>query len=198
MTASGRAGFLDGQILIAMPGMADERFVRSVVFLCAHSDDGAMGIILNQLAPTLSFAELLSQLDIVPRATDRAGPDAGAGMRVHHGGPVESARGFVLHSPDYFIENATLPISESVALTTTLEILKAIADGRGPQQALLALGYAGWAPGQLEQEIQANGWLICAADAALVFDSELNTKYDRAMRKLGVDLGQLSPVAGHA
>jgi putative transcriptional regulator len=198
MTAMRRAGFLDGHILIAMPGMADERFVRSLVFLCAHSDDGAMGIILNQLAPGPSFADLLDQLEIVAKPRGETGGVAGLGVRVHHGGPVETGRGFVLHSSDYFLENATLPISEAVALTTTLEVLKAIADGRGPARALLALGYAGWAPGQLEQEIQQNGWLICAADPGLLFDSELETKYDRAMRKLGVDLAMLSHVAGHA
>jgi len=198
MTAVRRKGFLDGQILIAMPGMEDTRFDRSVVFLCAHSDDGAMGIILNQLAPKLSFGDLMSQLDIVPKPADPALADAAPDLRVHHGGPVEPGRGFVLHSRDYFLENATLTISDGFALTTTLEILKAIADGRGPERALLALGYAGWAPGQLEREIQANGWLSCSADTALVFDPELETKYDRAMRKLGVDLAKLSSVVGHA
>jgi putative transcriptional regulator len=198
MTAHRRKGFLDGQILIAMPGMEDTRFARSVVLMCAHSDDGAMGIILNQLTPKLSFPELLSQLDIVPKVSDLGQFETSPSLRIHHGGPVETGRGFVLHSRDYFIENATLPISDAVALTTTLEILKAIADGRGPERALLALGYAGWAPGQLEQEIHANGWLNCNADTALVFDPELETKYDRAMRKLGIDLAKLSPVAGHA
>jgi putative transcriptional regulator len=193
-----RKGFLDGQILIAMPGMEDTRFARSVVFMCAHSDEGAMGLILNQLTPKLSFSDLLSQLDIEPKKTDPQAADLRSILRVHHGGPVETGRGFVLHSRDYFIENATLPISDGFALTTTLEILKAIADGRGPERALLALGYAGWAPGQLEKEIHANGWLNCNADASLVFDPELETKYDRAMRKLGVDLAKLSSVAGHA
>jgi len=196
--ASRRKGFLDGQILIAMPGMEDSRFARSVVFICAHSDDGAMGIILNQLAPKLSFVDLLAQLDIKPKSPEPVSAEGAARLRVHHGGPVETGRGFVLHSRDYFIENATLPISDAVALTTTLEILKAIANGEGPSRALLALGYAGWAPGQLEKEIHANGWLNCAADPSLVFDPELETKYDRAMRKLGVDLAKLSSVAGHA
>lgn len=196
MAAMKRAGFLDGHILIAMPNMADERFARSLVYLCAHSTEGAMGIILNQIAPSPTFEDLLDQLDIVPKSRGEA--VQGQLIRVHNGGPVESGRGFVLHSSDYFLENATLPISEAVALTTTLEILKAIADGRGPQKALLALGYAGWAPGQLEQEIQDNGWLICAADNGLLFDGHLETKYDRAMRKLGIDLAKLSHVAGHA
>lgn len=199
MAAMKRAGFLDGHILIAMPNMADERFARSLVYLCAHSSEGAMGIILNQLAPSPTFEDLLEQLDIVPRMRgSEASGELAKQIRVHNGGPVESGRGFVLHSSDYFLENATLPISDAVALTTTLEILKAIADGRGPEKALLALGYAGWAPGQLEQEIQDNGWLICAADNSLLFDPHLETKYDRAMRKLGIDLAKLSHVAGHA
>lgn len=196
MAAMKRAGFLDGHILIAMPNLADEPFARSIVYLCAHSSEGAMGIILNQLAPGPTFEDLLEQLGIVPKVSGD-GTQAKQ-IRVHNGGPVESGRGFVLHSSDYFLENATLPISESVALTTTLEILKAIADGKGPEKALLALGYAGWAPGQLEQEIQDNGWLICAADNSLLFDAHLETKYDRAMRKLGIDLAKLSHVAGHA
>lgn len=196
MAAMKRAGFLDGHILIAMPNMADEPFARSLVYLCAHSSEGAMGIILNQLAPSPTFEDLLEQLNIVPRSRSEGGQ--AQPIRVHNGGPVESGRGFVLHSSDYFLENATLPISEAVALTTTLEILKAIADGRGPEKAMLALGYAGWAPGQLEQEIQDNGWLICTADNGLLFDAQLETKYDRAMRKLGIDLAKLSHVAGHA
>jgi putative transcriptional regulator len=198
MAASRRKGYLDGQILIAMPGMEDTRFARSLVYLCAHSDEGAMGIILNQLAPQMTFAELLQQLDIISSGEQIELKPQAARMRVHNGGPVETGRGFVLHSGDYFIENATLPIDEGISLTTTLEILKAIADGRGPRQAMLALGYAGWAPGQLESEIQANGWLNCTADTALVFDSELETKYDRALKKLGVDIGMLSRSAGHA
>ena len=198
MTASRRTGYLDGQILIAMPGMEDSRFARSVVFMCAHSDDGAMGIILNQLAPQMSFGELLIQLDIVGGPTEVERNDSIRQMRVHHGGPVEPGRGFVLHSGDFFIQNATLPIDEAFSLTTTLEILKAIADGRGPERAMFALGYSGWAPGQLESEIQANGWLNCAADPSLVFDPEIDTKYERAMKKLGIDVAKLSRSAGHA
>ena len=198
MTASRRTGYLDGQILIAMPGMEDSRFARSVVFMCAHSDDGAMGIILNQLAPQMSFSELLIQLDIVGGPSEIERNDSIKQMRVHHGGPVEPGRGFVLHSGDFLIQNATLPIDDAFSLTTTLEILKAIADGRGPEKAIFALGYSGWAPGQLESEIQANGWLNCAADPSLVFDTEIDTKYERAMKKLGIDVAKLSRSAGHA
>ena len=190
--------YLDGQILIAMPGMEDRRFARSLVYVCAHSSEGAMGIIINQLAPQMSFGELLVQLDVIPEHEQIHLPPLAQRMRVHHGGPVESGRGFVLHSADYFIENATLPIDDEVSLTTTLEVLKAIAEGRGPASAILALGYAGWAPGQLESEIQWNGWLNCPADPALLFDPELDTKYDRAMKRLGIDIGLLSRDAGHA
>ena len=198
MAASGPRAYLDGQLLIAMPGMDDKRFSRSVVYICAHSDEGAMGIILNQLATQMTFGDLLAQLDIIPSADETHLPEPARQIRVHHGGPVETGRGFVLHSRDFFIENATLAIDAGFALTTTLDILKAIAEGRGPRQAILALGYAGWAPGQLESEITANGWLNVAADQSLVFDPELDTKYLRAMRKLGIDLAQLSTRAGHA
>ncbi len=198
MASAFRRDYLDGQILIAMPGMEDQRFARSLVYLCAHSADGAMGIILNQLAPQLTFGELLVQLDVIPAQEQIRLPSLARRMRVHNGGPVETGRGFVLHSSDYFIENATLPIDDGISLTTTLEILKAIAEGRGPTEAILALGYAGWPPGQLESEIQANGWLHCEADQSLVFDIDLESKYDRALRKIGIQIGMLSRDAGHA
>jgi putative transcriptional regulator len=119
-------------------------------------------------------------------------------MRVHRGGPVETSRGFVLHSADYFIENSTLPIDDQVCLTATLEILKAIAAGSGPTNAMLALGYAGWAPGQLENEIQENGWLFCRATPELIFDPDLDSKYARALGLIGIDPGRLASDAGHA
>lgn len=195
---SGERSYLDGQILIAMPGMADERFARSVIYLCAHSPDGAMGIVLNQPAAHVSFSELLVQLDIIPGGEPIRLPSRAQRMRVHRGGPVETGRGFVLHSDDFFIDNSTLPIDEGVCLTATLEILKAIAEGRGPEQALLALGYAGWAPGQLESEIQGNGWLTVPADPDLIFAPDLDAKYERALKKLGIHPALLSPDAGHA
>jgi putative transcriptional regulator len=198
MASATRREYLDGQILIAMPGMEDQRFARSLVYMCAHSAEGAMGIILNQLAPQVTFEDLLVQLDVIPAKDQIRLPDLARRMRVHHGGPVETGRGFVLHSSDYFIENATLPIDDSISLTTTLEVLKAIADGRGPSDAILALGYAGWPPGQLETEIQSNAWLHCEADPSLVFDRDVETKYDRALRKIGIDIGMLSRDAGHA
>jgi putative transcriptional regulator len=190
-------GFLDGNLLIAMPSMADTRFARSVVFICAHSSDGAMGIVINKLAPEVSFRELLVQLDIVQDAKQHL-PGGASDIRVHRGGPVETGRGFVLHSADFFLENATLPIADGVCLTATLEILRAIAEGRGPGRALLALGYAGWAPGQLEFEIQSNGWLHSHADRGLLFDDDVDGKYERALAKIGVEPGMLSTEAGHA
>jgi putative transcriptional regulator len=195
--APGR-GYLDGQFLIAMPGMQDTRFARSVVYLCAHSSDGAMGIMINQPAPQITFRDLLIQLNIIPEGTEIRLPGTAGRMQVHRGGPVETGRGFVLHSSDYFIENSTLPIDEHVCLTATLEILKAIAVGTGPQNAMLALGYAGWAPGQLETEIQSNGWLHSPATPELIFDADLDGKYGRALGMIGIDPSRLSGEAGHA
>ena len=195
--APGR-GYLDGQFLIAMPGMQDTRFARSVVYLCAHSSDGAMGIMINQPAPQITFRDLLIQLNIIPEGTEIRLPGTAGRMQVQRGGPVETGRGFVLHSSDYFIENSTLPIDEHVCLTATLEILKAIAVGTGPQNAMLALGYAGWAPGQLETEIQSNGWLHSPATPELIFDADLDGKYGRALGMIGIDPSRLSSEAGHA
>ncbi len=190
--------YLDGQLLIAMPVIEDERFARSVIYICAHSSEGAMGIILNRPAGSIDFPELLVQLDIIDDADQIKLPATAEAMKVMRGGPVETGRGFVLHSSDFFIKDATLPIDEGVCLTATLDILKAIAKGNGPRHALLALGYAGWAPGQLENEIQENGWLHCPADADLIFGRNVEGKYERALQKLGIDLAMLSNEAGHA
>ncbi len=181
-----------------MPTMGDERFNRSLIYLCAHSSEGAMGIIVNQPATNVSFPDLLVQLDVVVAADLIQLPPQAEGVKVLKGGPVETSRGFVLHSSDFFIENSTLPIDEGICLTATLDILKAIAQGGGPQKAVLALGYAGWAPGQLEQEINHNGWLHCAANSELIFGRDTEHKYDKALKKIGVDLGMLSTEAGHA
>jgi putative transcriptional regulator len=192
------AGYLDGQLLIAMPGMADDRFARAVIYVCAHSAEGAMGIVLNRPAADLSFPDLLVQLDIVP-AMERIRLPQGVGkMQVLMGGPVETSRGFVLHSPDFHIEQSTLPIDDGVCLTATIDILRAIARGDGPRSAVLALGYAGWTAGQLESEIQANGWLTCEADAELIFNSSADVRYELAMRKIGIEPAMLSMEAGHA
>ncbi len=190
--------YLDGQLLIAMPVMGDPRFERSVIYMCAHSSEGAMGIIVNHPAGSIDFPQLLMQLDIIKTADQIKVPDNAEPMQVLKGGPVDTGRGFVLHSSDFFIEDATLRIDEDICLTATVDILKAIAKGAGPRHAILALGYAGWAPGQLETEIQHNGWLHCAADPDLVFGSAVEEKYPRALRKIGIDLGMLSSEAGHA
>ena len=191
-------GYLDGQMLIAMPAMNDERFSRTLIYICAHSSEGAMGIVVNQAAANIKFPDLLVQLEVIPASERIQLPTKAEGVKVLKGGPVETGRGFVLHSADYFIENSTLPIDEGICLTATLDILKAIARGNGPASAILALGYAGWAPGQLENEIQANGWLHCAADAELIFGNDIDNKYEKALRKIGIDLGMLSSEAGHA
>ncbi len=189
--------YLDGQCLVAMPGMGDTRFARSVVYICAHSEDGAMGIILNRRADDMNFTDLLVQLDIIARHDAIRLPSSAGQVPVIKGGPVETGRGFVLHSPDFFAESS-LPIDDGVCLTATLDILKAMAAGEGPASAVLALGYAGWSAGQLESEIQANGWLHCPADTGLIFGAALDGKYDRALSKIGVDLAALSSEAGHA
>jgi len=191
-------GYLDGQMLIAMPAMSDERFTRAVIYVCAHSTEGAMGIIVNQPAQNIKFPDLLVQLEVIPAAERIQLPGRAEDVKVLKGGPVETGRGFVLHSADFFIENSTLPIDEGICLTATLDILKAIARGNGPASAILALGYAGWAPGQLEQEIQQNGWLHCAADPELIFGQDTDMKYEKALRKIGIDPGMLSSESGHA
>jgi putative transcriptional regulator len=193
-----RRGFLDGQMLIAMPNMGDHRFSRSVIYVCAHSKDGAMGIVVNQRARSIRFPELLVQLEVIGADETIRLPAQAEAIQVLKGGPVDSGRGFVLHSADFFIDNSTLPIAEGVSLTATVDILRAIARGDGPDQAVLALGYAGWSAGQLEAEILRNGWLSCPADASLIFDADLDAKYPRALGKLGVDLAMLSNQAGHA
>lgn len=183
-------GYLTGQLLIAMPGMPDPRFARTVIYVCAHSAEGAMGIVVNRLFGSITFPDLLEQLGI------EAG-FAMQGRRVHFGGPVEAARGFVLHSADY-LQDGTLQVDEDVALTATVDVLRAMAEGGGPRRSLLALGYAGWGEGQLDAEIQANGWLHAPADAGLLFDDDIDTKWERAIAKLGVSLSMLSGEAGHA
>ncbi len=190
--------FLDGQLLIAMPLMTDRRFARSVVYLCAHSEDGAMGLIINQRAPHISFPDLLERLGIVPSDTGDGLSNENHSISIHVGGPVETGRGFVLHSSDYFADDSTLPIEDGVCLTATIDILKAIAAGKGPNKAMLALGYAGWSPGQLESEIQANGWLNCPADLGLIFNPDVESTYTRAFAKIGIDPSHLVSDAGHA
>jgi putative transcriptional regulator len=192
-----KSPYLDGQLLIAMPGMSDPRFDRSVIYMCAHSEQGAMGIIINKTTPMMSFGDLLSQLDITGDDHMEPPPEL-MGMPVLFGGPVEQGRGFVLHTSDYFTADSSLPVAENIALTATVDILRAMATGKGPHRAVLALGYAGWAPGQLENEIQHNGWLTCQADEDLVFGVNFEDRYLAALRKLKIDPAMLSSDAGHA
>ena len=191
-------GFLDGQLLVAMPGMPDGRFSRAVIYLCAHSPEGAMGLVINQPSPEIEFPSLLEQLEIIPAGGGIKLPRQAETFPVLKGGPVETGRGFVLHSSDFVIDKSTLPIDHGICLTATVDILRAIASGRGPHNAILALGYAGWGAGQLESEIHDNGWLHCEPDFDLVFDAGFETKYERALRKIGIDPGMLSSEAGHA
>jgi putative transcriptional regulator len=183
-------GYLAGQMLIAMPQMQDTRFARTVVYLCAHTAEGAMGIVVNRLFHALTFPDLLEQLNI--ERTPQCDP-----IRIHFGGPVDAGRGFVLHSTDY-VQDTTLLVDDRVALTATVDVLKAIAEGRGPRQSLLALGYAGWGAGQLDSEIRENAWLNVPADEELLFGDEVEHKWERAIAKIGVDFSKLSGNAGHA
>lgn len=181
---------LSGQLLVAMPHMEDPRFARTVVYMCAHSDDGAMGFVVNRLIDNMRFDTLMDQLGL---ESEKARPD----IPVHFGGPVEASRGFVLHSTD-LVQEATLIIDDDIALTATTEMLKAIADHQGPERCVLALGYASWGAGQLDQEIQDNGWLLVPADDRLVFGLDNQSKWEGALAKLGIDLSLLSTQAGHA
>lgn len=182
-------GYMGGQMLAAMPQMQDPRFARTVVFICAHTAEGAMGLVVNRPL-SLKFPDLLEQLDIEPSMDSES-------IRVHSGGPVETGRGFVLHSTDYMLDG-TLQVGDAVALTATIDVLRAINDGIGPQRRLLALGYAGWGAGQLEAEIRDNAWLSVPSDADLLFSPELDQKWSRAITKIGVDSTRLSGEAGHA
>ncbi len=181
---------LVGNLLVAMPQMNDPRFERAVIYMCAHNNEGAMGLVVNKLFEQLSFPDLLDQLSI------QTGPRTQQ-IRVHFGGPVESGRGFVLHSDDY-VREGTMLVDSGFALTATTDILRAIAEGEGPRSSILALGYAGWGPGQLDNEFAANGWLHVPADPELVFGADLEHKWLLALNKLGVTPSGLSSQAGHA
>lgn len=193
---SARGGYLDDQFIIAMPGMKDDRFSRSVIYICAHSAEGAMGLMINQSQQML-FPDLLVQLGILEEQEAIRLPASARDFVIRNGGPVDRSRGFVLHSDDYLVESS-LPVSDDICLTATVDILRAISAGRGPRKALMALGYSGWGAGQLENEIAQNGWLTCPATPDLLFDADLERKYDRVMSMIGIDLAHLSQTAGHA
>ncbi len=174
-----------------MPGMGDKRFERTVIYMCSHSDEGAMGLVVNRPATGVTFEELMGQLEI------DTGPQTQS-SDVHFGGPVEMGRGFVLHSSDFFVEDATLRVDDEVSLTATLDVLRAMAEGRGPRRAMIALGYSGWAPHQLERELQHNGWLTCDADEEILFSSNDAAKWEKALAKLGATPWLLSATGGNA
>ena len=182
---------LTGKLLIAMPGMGDPRFDRSVIFMCSYGEDGALGLIVNKPTPAISFPQLLEQLSI------ETGPTA-KDIEVHFGGPVENGRGFVLHSGDYNANSSTLEVGPEFGMTATIDILEDIAMGRGPDRAILALGYSGWGPGQLEGEIRENGWLVVESAPDLVFAEEDDSKWAAALSSIGVDPLTLSATAGRA
>lgn len=184
-------GFLHGKLLIAMPGMSDPRFEKSVIFMCQHSGTGAMGLIVNKPIEQITFRDLMQKMDI------EVSPKTSA-RQVLFGGPVETDRGYVLHGNERGGRQSTMTITSEIALTPTVDMLRAIAEGRGPAQWLLALGYAGWGPGQIESEIAANGWIHCDADAAIIFGSEMDEKWRQAFGKLGADLSGLSSQVGRA
>ena len=181
---------LTGQLLIAMPAMPDPRFAHSVIFMCMHDERGAMGIIVNQVVDGLEFEKLLEQVGIKEAPPKRR-------IAIHVGGPVETGRGFVLHSSDYKLDS-TLDVDGGIRLTQSIEVLKEISRGGGPRRCLLALGYAGWGPGQLEREIKQNGWLNVAADEELIFGAAIDDKWRRALAKMGIDPTMLSSSAGRA
>lgn len=187
---------LQNHFLLAMPGMEDERFARAVVYLCAHTEEGSMGLIVNRTQP-LGFSDILVDLGIVDREEAIKLPEKALKLPVLSGGPVEQSRGFVLHSGDYILDSS-LPVSDEICLTATFDILKDISSGQGPSKALMALGYAGWGAGQLEAEIAENGWLACPARTELLFGDKVDTLYDRIMASMGIDLTHLSNATGHA
>ncbi|MBZ0164185.1 MAG: YqgE/AlgH family protein [Notoacmeibacter sp.] len=188
--------WLDGQFLIAMPGMGDSRFERTVVYLCAHSAEGAMGLVINR-SQEMVFPDLLVQLGIMEEHEAIKLPPKTRDFMVRDGGPVERSRGFVLHSGDYQADSS-LEVTPEISLTATVDILRAISRGGGPEQALMALGYSGWGPGQLEAEIAGNGWLTCEAASDVVFASDLSQIYPRALALLGIDTLNLSQYSGRA
>jgi len=196
---SDREGYLDGQFLIAMPDMGDPRFARAVIYMCAHTDEGAMGVIINKPVQGMTLAELLYKLGLVPTEAGAAQvPLDLASQPVFTGGPVETGRGFVLHTGDYFLPEGTLPVTEHVGLTASLDILHDVVRGKGPRHMLLALGYAGWAAGQLEDELAQNAWLTCEADMEILFHARPEERYQMALQRIGIDPGNLSSSAGHA
>lgn len=192
---------LQGRLLIAMPGLDDPNFDHGVVYICQHDDESAMGIVLNQPIKGLTLGHMIDELSIEATETARLGEP------IFSGGPVQTERGFVLHSLDYFIDDVTLPmdlepdfsaLSKGIGLTISRDILSDMAQGKGPSQALIALGYAGWGPGQLEAEIRDNAWLIAPSASEIIFDRDVSTKWNKALKKLGISPEHLTRSSGQA
>lgn len=197
-SADSTPGACSGRFLVATPGMMDERFDRSVIYMCSHSDEGAMGVVINHQVNNLTFSAVVQQLDLPKSDTPTLPKKQLDETQIYRGGPVEPGRGFVLHSGDIVLDQSSLKIGDDLYLTTTLDILRLMSIGQGPRDVLFALGYAGWAPGQLEQELQGDGWLTCDLDRNLLFDKHPETKYQRALGTIGIDLAQFSSVSGRA
>lgn len=197
---------LTGSLLIAMPSMDDNRFQKSVILMCEHGPQGAMGIVINKPFENVDFSTVLEQVELSPDDVEEDAENLAhddfafeaIDIQVQRGGPVETGRGFVLHSRDYEVDGSTMVITDDIAMTATLDILKALALGKGPEQALLALGYAGWSGGQLEEEIQANGWLHVPSLSEIVFSEDLDSKYNAALASIGISPMMLSSERGHA
>lgn len=182
---------LDGKLLIAMPGIGDKNFDKSVVYVCSHSEDGAMGLIVNKPSIDLKLSDLFKQLSIAPQSIVPS-------ETVHIGGPVEHGRGFILHGCDYEAKDSSINVTDKISMTASLEILEDISKGKGPNKYLLSLGYSGWGPGQLEAEIQANGWLICDTPDEFLFNIHDDEKWDVALKEIGIESGMLSTMGGSA
>ncbi len=182
--------YLEHQFLIAMPGMEDPNFMRGVTLLCQHNDEGALGITVNRQSEYV-LEDVLEQLDL------ECSDERIATMPVYVGGPVHPERGFVLHSDDRSWE-ATVEVGEGISVTTSRDVLEAIAHGEGPEKFLVALGYAGWEPGQLEEEMRENAWLNVMASAEIIFDLPVDDRWEQAVSRLGIDVATLQPAGGHA
>lgn len=189
---------LKGHFLIATPDMSDERFTETVIYLVAHGEEGAMGLVVNKAMPGMQLADILSEIDTGDSGNEIRVPAHLMGKTVLQGGPVDSSRGFVLHTADYFRDGNSFAVDEDICLTATLDVLRAMVDGTGPEQSLLALGYCGWSAGQLEEELRQNGWLVAERSDELLFETPLDQRYDAALAAIGVTRATLSPHAGSA
>ncbi len=189
---------LKGQFLVAMPDMGDGRFKETVIYMVGHGDEGAMGLMVNQTLDDMRFTDILEELNIGEKDDLIRLPEDVKGRQVLRGGPVQRGRGFVLHSPDYFRQDNSYSVSDEVCLTATLDVLKSMAFQNAPAEALFALGYCGWSPGQLEDEIKANGWLTVPFSRDLLFQTPIEARYEAALGQLGITRATLSAMAGHA